>query len=107
MYHAASDSASLTKYRNQYLDNRQALFDLGEKAGLSKSSFSKLLMEKSIESDTFPIYFDILDKCAPDDLNVPYFLKSFQLGCFQVFETILSPRSLNFAMVAFMGRWIK
>ncbi|KAI8330852.1 RAVE protein 1 C terminal-domain-containing protein [Chlamydoabsidia padenii] len=106
MYHSAPDSDSVNKYRNQFLDNRKALFKLGEKTGLDKSIFSRLLMEKSIESDAFPIYFVILEKCAPDNFNVGYFLKSFQLGCFQIFETILSPKSLNYSIVAFMERWI-
>ncbi|ORZ24097.1 RAVE protein 1 C terminal-domain-containing protein [Absidia repens] len=106
MYHAAPNKISVAKYRNQYLDNRQALFDLGEMVGLDKSLFSRLLMEKSIESDVFPVYFDILDKCIPDDFNVIHFLASFELGCFQIFEAVLLPRALDFSAVIFMEHWI-
>lgn len=66
-------------------------------------------MEKSVETDAFPLYFDILDNHdALDDFNIPQFLKSFQLGCFEIFESsILIKPTLDFAAILFIEYWIK
>ncbi|KAI8085118.1 RAVE protein 1 C terminal-domain-containing protein [Halteromyces radiatus] len=106
MCHSIPDKVLISKYRQQYLDNRQVLFDLGEKIGIDKSLLSKLLMEKSIETDVFPLYLQILDKCVPDNFNMPYFLTSFQLGCFQIFQVITIRPSLDLSALVFIENWI-
>ncbi|ORX48543.1 hypothetical protein DM01DRAFT_1117238 [Hesseltinella vesiculosa] len=94
--------------RDQYLKNRQALFETGESLNIPTHLFSTLLMEKTIEADTFPMYMDILEQHkAPSDVDVKQFLVSFQLGCCQVFEALLTPDSaLDYSALAFFERWI-
>ncbi|KAI9307260.1 RAVE protein 1 C terminal-domain-containing protein [Cunninghamella echinulata] len=90
LYHSPPDSAAVAKYRNQYIENRKTLIELGEKQGISKLYIYKLLIEKCVELDVFPLYFDILDNHnVLDNFNIPQFLYDFQLGCFEIFDSII------------------
>ncbi|CAO3607183.1 unnamed protein product [Cunninghamella echinulata] len=108
LYHSPPDPTAVAKYRNQYIENRKTLIELGEKQGISKLYIYKLLIEKCVELDVFPLYFDILDNHnVLDNFNIPQFLFDFQLGCFEIFDSSLIPgSSLDFATISFFEHWI-
>ncbi|KAI8095298.1 RAVE protein 1 C terminal-domain-containing protein [Thamnidium elegans] len=91
-FHAASalysgldtpDHVHEIRYQSHFLRNRQALLDLGESVKVSPYVFSRLLMEKSIETDVFPLYLYILNESVPKDFDVHQFLRAFKVGCFE------------------------
>lgn len=115
-FHAASalynslespDNTHEIRYRSLFLRNRQALLDLGESVKISPYVFSRLLMEKSIETDVFPLYLHILNEGVPKDFDVHQFLRSFKVGCFEVNEVALMPQDLEFSTLLFVENWSK
>lgn len=115
-FHAASalynslespDNTHEIRYRSLFLRNRQALLDLGESVKISPYVFSRLLMEKSIETDVFPLYLHLLNEGVPKDFDVHQFLRSFKVGCFEVNEVALMPEELEFSTLLFVENWSK
>lgn len=113
-FHAASalyngleqpDNVYELKYRNHFVRNRQALIDLGESVNIPPTIFSRLLMEKSIETDVFPLYLYILNEGIPKDFDVHRFLRSFKVGCFEVNEVAYMPEDLDYTTLAFVENW--
>ncbi|KAI9477753.1 MAG: RAVE protein 1 C terminal-domain-containing protein [Benjaminiella poitrasii] len=95
------------KYRSLFLKNRQALLDLGESVKIPPNVLSRLLMEKSIETDVFPLYLYILNETIPKDFDVHQFLRYFKVGCFEVNEVALMPQDLDYATLVFVENWTK
>lgn len=115
-FHAASalynslespDNTHELRYRSHFLRNRQALIDLGNSVKIPPHTFSRLLMEKSIETDVFPLYLYILNESVPKDFDVHQFLRSFKVGCFEVNEVALMPQELEFSTLIFVENWSK
>ncbi|CEP07241.1 hypothetical protein [Parasitella parasitica] len=113
-FHAASslynglqqpDDVYESVYRSHFLRNRQALLDLGESAKIPPDIFSRLLMEKSVETDVFPLYLYILNEGIPKDFDVHQFLRAFKVGCFEVNEIALMPQELDYATLVFVENW--
>lgn len=113
-FHAASalynglqqpDDEYETIYRSHFLRNRQALLELGESVKIPPEIFSRLLMEKSIETDVFPLYLYILNEGTPKDFDVHQFLRAFKVGCFEVNEIALMPQELDYATLVFVENW--
>ncbi|KAG2213642.1 hypothetical protein INT46_000817 [Mucor plumbeus] len=113
-FHAASalynglqqpDNAYESIYRLHFVRNRQALLDLGESVKIPPDIFSRLLMEKSIETDVFPLYLYILNEGIPKDFDVHQFLRAFKVGCFEVNEIALMPQELDYATLVFVENW--
>ncbi|GAA5804339.1 hypothetical protein HPULCUR_009827 [Helicostylum pulchrum] len=113
-FHAASalyngldtpDHVHEIRYRSHFLRNRQALLDLGESVKVSPYVFSRLLMEKSIETDVFPLYLYILNESVPKDFDVHQFLRAFKVGCFEVNEVALMPQELDYSTLIFVENW--
>ncbi|KAL7308090.1 regulator of (H+)-ATPase in vacuolar membrane, variant 3 [Mucor circinelloides] len=113
-FHAASalynglqqpDDSYETIYRSHFLRNRQALLELGESVKIPPDIFSRLLMEKSIETDVFPLYLYILNEGIPKDFDVHQFLRAFKVGCFEVNEIALMPQELDYATLVFVENW--
>lgn len=92
-------------YRSHFLRNRQALLALGESVKIPRSILSRLLMEKSIETDVFPLYLYILNEGIPEDFDVHQFLRSFKVGCFEVNEVALMPQELDYTTLVFVENW--
>ncbi|KAI8988974.1 RAVE protein 1 C terminal-domain-containing protein [Pilobolus umbonatus] len=88
------DNFHETQYRSFFLKNRDALLKLGETLSIPASVFSRLLMEKSIETDVFPLYLYILNEGVPKDFDVHQFLRAFKVGCFETFNIWSQLRSL-------------
>ncbi|KAI8640796.1 RAVE protein 1 C terminal-domain-containing protein [Parasitella parasitica] len=99
------DDAYECVYRSHFLRNRQALLDLGESVKIPPDIFSRLLMEKSIETDVFPLYLYILNESIPKDFDVHQFLRAFKVGCFEVNEIALMPQELDYATLVFVENW--
>lgn len=92
-------------YRSHFVKNRQALLDLGESVKIPPDIFSRLLMEKSIETDVFPLYLYILNEGVPENFDVHQFLRAFKVGCFEVNEIALMPQELDYATLVFVENW--
>ena len=115
-FHAASalynsletpDNMHEVRYRSNFLLNRQALIELGSSVKIPPYVFSRLLMEKSIETDVFPLYLYILNEGVPKDFDVHQFLRSFKVGCFEVNEVALMPQELEYPTLIFVENWSK
>lgn len=113
-FHAASalynsmettDNIYEIRYRSHFVRNREALLDLGESVKISPSVFSRLLMEKSIETDVFPLYLYILNEEVPRDFDVHQFLRAFKVGCFEVNEVALMPQEFDYPTLVFVENW--
>ncbi|KAI8370276.1 RAVE protein 1 C terminal-domain-containing protein [Blakeslea trispora] len=74
-----------TTYRNNFISNRNALLNLGTSLKIPADILSRLLMEKSIEMDVFPLYLHILNEQVPENFDVHQFLRAFKVGCFETF----------------------
>ncbi len=115
-FHAASalynslespDNTHEMRYRSHFIRNRQSLIELGNSVKIPPHTFSRLLMEKSIETDVFPLYLYILNESVPKDFDVHQFLRSFKVGCFEVNEVALMPQELEFPTLVFVENWSK
>ncbi|KAG1472233.1 hypothetical protein G6F56_001663 [Rhizopus delemar] len=113
-FHAASaiynglqepDNVHEMKYRTRFLQNRQAILELGQSVKIPPHVFSRLLMEKSIETDVFPLYLYILHEGVPENFDVHQFLRAFKVGCFEVNEVALMPQDLDYATLVFVEHW--
>ncbi|KAG0842100.1 hypothetical protein G6F19_001183 [Rhizopus arrhizus] len=113
-FHAASaiynglqepDDMHEMKYRSRFLQNRQAILELGQSVKIPPPIFSRLLMEKSIEADVFPLYLYILHEGVPENFDVHQFLRAFKVGCFEVNEVALMPEDLDYATLVFVEHW--
>ncbi|KAI8047369.1 RAVE protein 1 C terminal-domain-containing protein [Gilbertella persicaria] len=113
-FHAASalyngleepDNVHEIAYRSNFLLNRKAILDLGASFKISPDVLSRLLMEKSIETDVFPLYLYILNEQVPNNFDVHQFLRAFKVGCFEVNEVALMPQELDYATLAFVENW--
>ncbi|KAI8971923.1 RAVE protein 1 C terminal-domain-containing protein [Mycotypha africana] len=83
------DNAYEINYRSHFLLNRETLLELGSSVDIPPTVFSRLLTEKSIETDVFPLYLRILDQSVPPHFDVHHFLRTFKVGCFEVNEVAL------------------
>ncbi|KAI8367413.1 RAVE protein 1 C terminal-domain-containing protein [Choanephora cucurbitarum] len=70
-------------YRDNFISNRNTLLDLGASLKIPADILSRLLMEKSIETDVFPLYLHILNEQVPENFDVHQFLRAFKVGCFE------------------------
>lgn len=113
-FHAASalynsletpDNMHEVRFRSHFIRNRQALLELGESVKIPPHTFSRLLMEKSIETDVFPLYLYILNESVPKDFDVHQFLRAFKVGCFEVCEVAFMPQELDYATLVFVENW--
>lgn len=113
-FHAASalyngldtpDNVHEIRYRSHFVRNREALLDLGESVKISPPIFSRLLMEKSIETDVFPLYLYILNEEVPKNFDVHQFLRAFKVGCFEVNEVALMPQEFDYSTLIFVENW--
>ncbi|RCH95795.1 regulator of (H+)-ATPase in vacuolar membrane, partial [Rhizopus azygosporus] len=113
-FHAASaiyngyqepDNIHEMKYRSRFLQNRNAILELGQSVKIPPHISSRLLMEKSIEADVFPLYLYILNEGVPENFDVHQFLRAFKVGCFEVNEVALMPQDLDYATLVFVEHW--
>lgn len=113
-FHAASalyngmdttDNVHEIRYRSHFVRNREALLNLGESVKILPPVFSRLLMEKSIETDVFPLYLYILNEEVPRDFDVHQFLRAFKVGCFEVNEVALMPQEFDYSTLVFVENW--
>lgn len=93
------------KYRSRFLQNRNAILELGQSVKIPPHISSRLLMEKSIEADVFPLYLYILNEGVPENFDVHQFLRAFKVGCFEVNEVALMPQDLDYATLVFVEHW--
>ncbi|KAI7868808.1 RAVE protein 1 C terminal-domain-containing protein [Spinellus fusiger] len=101
MYDASDKSGKGSQFQSFLSKKIQDLFNLGEALKVPQKDFYRLLIQKSIETDTFILCLDMLENCVPDDFDMSLFLLSFEKECFQVFE--VSP--LCSRVIATYSKW--
>ncbi|KAI9316514.1 RAVE protein 1 C terminal-domain-containing protein [Dichotomocladium elegans] len=112
IFHAASALYSRSSaphrninYQEAFKTIRKNMMVLSETAQVPYSSFSRLLMEKSIEVDMFGAYLRLIESNPDEKLDVVAFSNAFKTGCLQIFKIALQQQDFSYGSLAFIEGW--